>query len=168
MIRRGAADAEDTEAAGQRQVLFISTGSADLSTSRPPLRASRRQLFHRCLLPLLSSLSGLQSLLSFFLTSSRACPNGAHKLLLVVDPEVCKRGAGLEGGLVGLARGGRASGLLVAAGCKPVVKSRICGHATAIPCAYQRGSAGATSPRPRPRWLFVTRVAPLGAAFCFY
>ena len=47
-----------------------------LGASRLLLRASRRQSSRRCWLPLRSSFSGLQSLPSFFLTSSRACPRG--------------------------------------------------------------------------------------------
>ena len=55
---------------------------------------------------------------------------GVYKLLLVIDPEVCKRGARMEDGRVGLALVGRTSGLLVAAGGKPFGEFRSFRHAT--------------------------------------
>ena len=117
------------------------TGGADsVHPARPfGLRDSSYFTTAGCPCSPLSPVSSLSSPSS--LRAPGLAPMGAHKLLLVVDPEVCKCGAGLEGGLEGLARGGRASGLLVAAGCKPVRESRSCGHATSTLSPDQQSSS---------------------------
>ena len=107
---------------------------ADLSA--PSAHSSglfRRQFFCCCWLPCgplppVSSLSRPSSL-----RAAALAPTGVYKPLLVIDPEVCKRGARLEDRRVRLAPVGRFLGLLVAAGGKTIGESRSFGHATTTP-----------------------------------